>query len=345
MADEADLGRAGRPLRHTPFRFGLLAGFGALLAFVALLAVRHLASILAVLVAAAFFTIGLDRPVRLLTRRGLARGWAVTVVIVLLSLLVIGALALLLPKLVAQTSAFFAALPAYLRDLLPEGDSGLAAKFGAFLTPQNVAAVAGGLLGGAASLASAVFLGITTLMVTLFLLAAFEQVKTGAYRWVAASRRDRARKLGDAMMDKVGAYLAGAVTIAVCAATAALLWCLATGIPYPLMLALIVGIADMIPQVGATLGSIIVTLTALTVSLTLALLTLGFFIAYQGLENWVVYPRLMSRAVKISNLAAIVSALIGGALMGVLGVLLAVPVYASMQLLVREVVFPRQETL
>jgi predicted PurR-regulated permease PerM len=81
--------------------------------------------------------------------------------------------------------------------------------------------------------------------------------------------------------------------------------------------------------------------TAMTFGLAVA--TLAFFCAYQGLENWVVYPRVMSRAVKISNLAAIVAALLGGAVFGVLGVLLAVPVYASMQLLAREVLLPRQE--
>ena len=82
---------------------------------------------------------------------------------------------------------------------------------------------------------------------------------------------------------------------------------------------------------------------SLTVSVPLALGSLAFFCAYQGLENWLIYPRLMSRAVKITNLGAIVCALVGFAMLGVLGVLLAVPAYASAQLVVRAVVFPRQD--
>jgi predicted PurR-regulated permease PerM len=75
----------------------------------------------------------------------------------------------------------------------------------------------------------------------------------------------------------------------------------------------------------------------------LAIVVLIFFCLYQGGENWVIYPRVMSRAVKISNLAAIVAAMAGWALFGVLGVLIAVPAYGSLQLLVQEVLIPRQE--
>lgn len=323
-----------------PFRFGLMAGAGALVAFVGYLAVRQVGTVLAMLLAALFFAIGLDRPVNSLMRKGMTRGWAVAVLVVGLNILACGGLALVVPKLAQQTSAFFAALPGYLQ----EADSDLTGRLSALITPENIARLATGALGGAASLAGALFLGITTLMVTLFLLGSLNRVKDGAYRFVVSSRRDRVRVLGDAMMDKVGAYLTGAVMIASCAAIATLLWCLLTGVPYAMMLAVVVGVCDMIPQIGATIGSIVVTLVALTVSLPLALFTLLFFIAYQGVENWVVYPRMMSRAVKISNLAAIVSALIGGALLGVLGVLIAVPAYASVQMLAREVVFPRQDS-
>ena len=180
-------------------------------------------------------------------------------------------------------------------------------------------------------------------MLTVFVLAGLPRIRAGGYRLIVRSRRDRVVALVDAVQDKVGAYLIGAVAVAFCAGVAAFLWSWLAGVSYPLLMALAVGLFDLIPQIGATIGSTIVILMALSTSVGLAVATLAFFCAYQGLENWVIYPRVMSRAVKISNLAAIVAAMLGWSLFGVLGVLLAVPAYASIQLLVREVVHPRQE--
>lgn len=311
-----------------PFRYGLFAGIGALLAFTAFLGLGRLSTILTMLVAATFFTLGLERPLRALTRRGMRRGTAVTLLSAAVLVVIVGLIVVVVPKLAHQMHAFLSGLP-----------SNEATKV---LTPHNVAAFATGVLGAIVSVGGAIFFGLTTIALTLFLLGGWTRVLDGAYRFIPASRRDRVRQLGDAMMDKVGAYIVGALTIAVCAATATFLWSWLTGVPYPLVMAVVVGFFDLIPQVGATLGSTVVILTALTVSLPLALATLVFFCAYQGVENWVTYPRLMSRAVKITNLAAITSAMVGGALYGILGILIAVPLYAGLQLLVREVVFPRQ---
>src|SRR5262249_2712491 len=120
-------------------------------------------------------------------------------------------------------------------------------------------------------------------------------------------------------------------------------WCFFTGVPFPLVMALIVAFFDLIPQIGATIASILVTLCGLSVSLGLGLSTLAFFCVYQAAENWFFYPRLMGRAVEITALGALTSAMIGAALLGVLGVIIAVPLYASASLIVREVVFPRQD--
>ncbi len=313
------------------FRFGLLGGLGALLAFTVFLGLGRLSTIITMLVAATFFTLGLERPLRALTQRGMRRGTAVALLSTIVLVLVVSVTVLVVPKLAHQ-----------IHDLLSGLPRNEATKV---LTPHNIATLATGLLGAIVSVGGAIFFGLTTIALTLFLLGGWTRVLDGAYRFVPATRRDRVRRLGDAMMDKVGAHIVGALTIAACAATAAFLWSWLTGVPYPLVMAAVVGFFDLIPQVGATLGSTIVILTALTVSLPLALATLVFFCAYQGLENWVTYPRLMSRAVKITNLAAITSAMVGGALYGILGILIAVPLYAGLQLLVREVVFPRQDSL
>ena len=263
---------------------------------------------------------------------------------------VCGALALALPPLVDQVNAFFTELPDKLHRALDHGglgglshDTGFESKLSGAVTPGNVAKLATGLLTGAASLVGGIAIVGTTAILTLFVTASLDRIRAGAYRLVVASRRDRVSRLADAIQERVGGYLVGAFGIAAIAGIAALLWSLVAGVPYPVLMALVVAFFDLIPQIGATIGSTVVIVVALSSSIGLAVATLIFFCSYQGLENWVIFPRVMSRAVKISNLAAIVAAMVGWALFGVLGVLVAVPAYGSVQLLVQEVLLPRQE--
>jgi predicted PurR-regulated permease PerM len=342
---EPGYGEPGRWVRGSPFLFGLFAGAGVLVAIVAFAGVRRSGTVLLMLVAAAYFAIGLDIPVAAMVRRGLRRGVAVGLIGLAALAVVVTVLAVGVPSLVGQLDAFFDELPDQLARIQAHtgvGD-GVTDRVVGTVTPANVAAVAVGIISGASTLLGAVFVGITTALLTLFVLAALDRLRAGGYRLVVASRRERVRALAEGVQDRVGGYLVGAVGIAFVAGTAAFVWCVAVGVPYPLLMSIVVALFDLIPQIGATIGSTIVILAALTQSIGLAVATLVFFCCYQGLENWVIYPRVMSRAVSISNLAAIVAAMVGWAVLGVLGVLLAVPAYASVQLLVREVVFPRQD--
>ncbi|MGH2602864.1 MAG: AI-2E family transporter, partial [Dehalococcoidia bacterium] len=146
------------------------------------------------------------------------------------------------------------------------------------------------------------------------------------------------------ILAKVGGYMVGSLALAALAGATSLVFLLITGIPYALALAFVVAIFDLIPQVGATLGAIVLTLVGLTVSVPVAIAALIFFILYQQLENWVIYPRVMRRTTAVSDLAAILGVLLGATLLGVVGVLIAIPATAAIQLIVREVVFPRQNT-
>jgi len=192
-------------------------------------------------------------------------------------------------------------------------------------------------------LAGIVFKGLTILILTLYFLSSFNTIKHTAYRLVPRSRRARFSLIGDEILGRVGGYVAGAVVVALIAGISTLVWTSSLGIPYPLALALIVAITDVIPLIGATLGAVIVTAVAFFVSLPVGIATGIFFIVYQQLENYFVYPRVMSRSVDVNPAAAIVGALIGGTLLGFVGALLAVPATAAIQLILREVLVPRQD--
>ena len=118
------------------------------------------------------------------------------------------------------------------------------------------------------------------------------------------------------------------------------LWMLAFGIPYPILLGLLVALLDLIPVIGSTVGGAIVSLLALTVSLPVAIATLAFYIAYRLAEDYLLVPRIMGSAVKVPAVASVVAVLVGGALPGI-SALVAIPVAAALRLLLHEVAFRR----
>jgi predicted PurR-regulated permease PerM len=116
------------------------------------------------------------------------------------------------------------------------------------------------------------------------------------------------------------------------------------GLAYPFALAVVVAVCDLIPQIGATLGAVIVSLVGFASSLTDGIVCVVFFIIYQQVENYLIYPAVMRRSVKVSDVAAVVAALLGVALFGVVGALVAIPMVAAVQLIMREVLVPAQES-
>jgi predicted PurR-regulated permease PerM len=113
---------------------------------------------------------------------------------------------------------------------------------------------------------------------------------------------------------------------------------------FAVALALVVALLDVIPMIGATIGAIIVCGIAFATDVTTGLICVVFYIAYQQLENYVIYPKVMARTVAIPGAVTVIAALIGASLLGVVGALLAIPTAASILLLLREVWVPRQDT-
>jgi predicted PurR-regulated permease PerM len=343
-------GRPGRPFTRSPFVVGLLGGLGLALAYVIFLLAQDALRILILVFIAAFFAVGLNPAVVRLRKLGLPRGLAVAAVGLGVVLLACGGLLALVPPIVTQTSALVDNLPGYLNDLqnnptirdLNERYD-VVDRARSVATPENMNRVATGVLGGLPAVFGAIFNVLTVAVLTIYFMAAFDRLKHNAYQLVPASRRERVQLLGDEILTKVGAYMAGALAIALIAGASTFLFLLIVGVAYPFALAVVVAVCDLIPQVGATIGSIVATLIAFATSgLVVGIACLVFFIAYQQLENFFIYPRIMARAVKVSDLAALVAVLVGATLLGIVGALIAIPAVAAVQLIGREVLVPRQ---
>jgi predicted PurR-regulated permease PerM len=199
------------------------------------------------------------------------------------------------------------------------------------------------VLGGAQLVFGTVFRVLTVFVLTLYFMVAFNRIKAGAYRLVPASRRERVARLGDEILGKVGAYMVGALAIALLAGTTTFIFLLILGVAYPFALAFVVAICDLIPQIGATIGAVVVSIVGLATSFPVGIACIVFFVIYQQLENYVIYPKVMRRSVQVSDVATIVAALLGVSLLGVIGALIAIPAVAAIQLIGREVLLPRQE--
>ncbi|GIF48736.1 putative PurR-regulated permease PerM [Asanoa ferruginea] len=348
--DESPFGQPGRPFRRSPFLLGLFGGLGLVLAYASYLAVRNAFSILILIFIALFLAIGLNPAVVRLRKWGVPRGGAVTIVALALVLVLGGAIGALVPPLVTQVGDFIAAAPGYIETLQRNatindlvGQFDLVERAKSLASPETFSRALGGVFGGAKLIFGTLFQVLTVLVLTIYFMASFDKMKSAAYALVPRSRRGRVQLLTDEILAKVGAYIVGALAIAVLAGISAFVFAMIVGLAYPFALAVVVAVCDLIPQIGATIGAVIVTVVAFADSLTIGIAAAVFFLVYQQVENYLIYPKVMRKSVKVSDVAAIVAALVGVGLFGVLGALVAIPAVAAVQLIVREVVMPRQE--
>lgn len=344
--------RPGRPLRRShPYYVGFVGGLGLILAYYLAEALVSLTSVIELIVVALFLAVGLNPFVERLTARGMKRRWAVLIVAGSCLLLFAGFATAIAQPLAQQTSSLIASLPDHLQHLQQNATvRRIDAKYNIVGKLQNLLSqadtakmIAGGILGFGEFLVSSVFKAFTVLVLTIYFLGSLPSIRQSAYQLVPASRRTRVGALADGVLTRVGGYVSGAVTVAALAGLAAYLMLAVMNVPYMLPLALLIALTDFVPLVGATIGALIVTLVVLIDSPVKAVVAAIFFIVYQQFENFVIYPKVMARSVDVPPMIAVIAALIGAALLGVVGALLAIPLSAGVIYIVREVLLPRQD--
>ncbi len=352
VSKEQPFGKLGPPTsKSSPYRMGLLAGLGLLTAYGLVKSLAAVQSVLILLLISGFLAVGLNPVVEFFERRGIRRGRAVAIVAVIVLLAFTGFLFAIVPPIIDQSSQFVNEAPNYLDDLRRNPTvADLDNRFHfikqakAFLdSPGSATTALGGVLGVGKFVFSALFAVITVLTLTLYFMSSLPTMKAAAYRAVPRSRRARVGLLTDDILERVGGYVAGALTIALFAGVSSFLILLVTGVSYPGALSLLVLVTDLVPVVGATIGAIVVTAVAFTQDVRTGIIVAVFYLIYQQVENYILYPRIMKRSVDVSPVVTVVAVLIGGGLLGVVGALLAIPIAAAIQLILVEVVIPRQD--
>lgn len=346
-------GEPGPPFdRKSPFYVGFVGGLGLLLAYWLFQALIGIGSVLMLVVVAFFLAAGLNPAVEFLESRGVRRAWACAVVIVaalgMLALFIVA----IVPVIADQIRTLTDNVPVWLDELeenkqvqeLNE-EYQIVDRAKDFVTDgQFISTLFGGALGFGLKLVSAVFNAFIIVVLTLYFLASLKTTTHAIYRLAPASRRERVEKLGDKVIHNIGGYVSGAFVVALCAGITSLVFLWFTEVrEYAVALAFVVAVLDVIPMIGATLGAVVVSAIAFATDVKSGIAAVIFYVIYQQIENYVIYPRVMGRTVELPGAVIVIAALVGTALLGVVGALLAIPAAAAVLLVVREVVVKQQD--
>ncbi|GAB4008039.1 AI-2E family transporter [Nocardioides ultimimeridianus] len=350
---EPAYGVLGKPFdRRSPFFVGFVGALGALLAFALYNMVLGTGSVLIMILVAFFLAAGLNPSVEFLERHRFRRSAAVATVIVIALVVVALFLVAIVPVITDQVQALSTNIPHWLDELERNkqvqkinDDYDVIDKIKNFVSSGDfVSALFGGALGFGLKIISALFNAFIIIVLTLYFLASLKTTTHAIYQLAPASRRRRVELLGDKVIANIGGYVSGAFVVAVCAGLSSLVFLTFTGISqYAVALAFVVAILDVIPMIGATIGAVVVCAIAFATDVGSGIACVIFYIAYQQVENYLIYPNVMKRSVDVPGAVTVVAALIGAALLGVVGALIAIPVAAAILLLFREMVVKQQD--
>jgi predicted PurR-regulated permease PerM len=308
-----------------------------------------------VTVASLLIAVALDRPVQGLERRGVPRWLGITLVMLAVVGAIAGVALVLVPPAVAQVGQLVENAPTLVAKLretapfqfvqhhVPLGDiiANERSRFPSLARElvDPVLAFVRGILAGAAEL-------VTVLFVVLFMLASGRQLVWAALAQARPENRARYASVLTQVYRSLGGYIGGMLLLVVTNALFAGAFLAVIRVPYFLPLAVMSGIASMIPYVGAVLvGTVLSAVAWVNNGMWTGVFTICYYIAYQQFENHVVGPLVYRRTVHLNPLVILIAALFMTELGGIPGALVAVPLAASVQIVLREILRARQERL
>jgi len=303
------------------------------------------------LLIAAFLAVALSPPVNWLNRR-MKRGLAIALVYLGLLLVPVLLIALIVPPLITEANNFADNVPRYaddvteyvqknkrLREINEDYDITSKLEEEASKLPSRLGGAAGTLRDIGFGIVNSLFALLTILVMTAFLLGSGRRWTDAFINSRPAHQRERLRRSRDNMASAVGGYMAGALTIAMIAGIATYIVLLILGVPFRGPLAVIAGLFSLIPLVGATVAAVLIGIVTLFEDFPTATIIWAIWaVVYQQLENHLIQPQIQKRTVNVHPFLTIVAVLFGGTLLGVMGAIVAIPVAASIQILLREYV-------
>jgi predicted PurR-regulated permease PerM len=332
--------------RWPPMSYWVRVTATAWLTLYVLAAANSVLNILILVLIAAVLAIGLDPAVRRLVATDMRRGVAVALIFLAFAAFIFLFGLLVVPPLAHQVTGLANDVPGYAQNLSSRNDwigsyfreHDVTTTVQNFIEtlPERIRGSFHTILGVAGRVGSLLFNIVTVAILTIYFMLSLPSMRSTIALVFPTSRRDRAARVIDRSLEKIGGYVYGNVITSLICGVMALVALLIMGVPFAVPLAIWAGLADLIPAVGSYLGAIPAILVAFFVSPVRGLITLAYFVGYQQFENYVLVPRVMKNAVNLSPAAVIISTLIGGSLFGFAGALLALPVAATVKVVIFE---------
>ncbi|GAA1703751.1 AI-2E family transporter [Microbacterium sediminicola] len=339
-----------------PFAVGFFLVLGGLVAILLGLAVTNLATIIIYISFALFVALGLDPIVRALERRKITRTWGMVIVYSGFLLVIAGVMLLIMPTVVAQVAQFIKDIPQMINDFEKTDmyawlQTNMGDQIGNILTevenyilnPANIATIGGGVLAVGMSIATGISGGVIIIVLSLYFLATLGVIKSSFVRLTPARVRPKVADMTEQITSSIGGYLMGMVILAFFNSVVAFFLHLFLGLPFPALMAVLAFCITLIPLIGPVLYWGIATVIALFTDPVTALIFAILYLIYMQIEAYILTPRVMNRAVSVPGSLVVIGALVGGTLLGLLGALVAIPITASILLIIQQVVIPRQD--
>jgi predicted PurR-regulated permease PerM len=352
-----------------PFRTALVATLGVGVGILLITGVQTLSTVLLYIGTALFLSLGLDPVVSWFERRGLPRWAALLITFAILAGIGAGLVLMVVPILTGQIAVLVTQLQQLVQSAI-DGDWNPVSATEDWLSetfPYLQADVAlgyvsdwwtsldfaeilpnigTGLLSVGAGLVAFVTGAIIVTILTIYFTASMHSLKRSVYQLVPASKREQFVGLSDQITASVGYYVMGQVSLGAINGILSAVFLTIIEAPFPAVLAVVAFFFSLIPLVGTLTGSTIIVLACLGLASPLtALVALIWYLVYMQVEAYFVSPKIMSRAVSVPGAVVVIAALAGGSLLGLLGALIAIPVAASILIIYRQVVIPRQNEL
>ncbi|HEX4443287.1 MAG TPA: AI-2E family transporter [Galbitalea sp.] len=348
------------------FRLGLFGGLGVIVAIAIGAAVGSLSTILTYVGAALFLALGLDPLVSFLARHGWPRVLAIITVLVALLAAFAGLVFALIPVIIDQVSKLIKVVQ---KDFLPSITKGtfwsnvqhnypwldvktVESSYNAFVKGLNVSTIFGGLFSTGVVIASGLAGAVVIFILTLYFVSSLGTIKRGLYQLVPASKRPGFIDIAEQITEAVGKYVMGQGALGLTNGILSFLFLQLIfplfGIPvdYALLLAFIALLGSLIPLVGTISAAVVITLGVWAFNGYPSVLVVAiYYLIYMQVEAYVISPRIMRTAVSVPGVVVVIAALAGGTLLGVLGALVAIPIAASILLIIKQVIIPRQNEL
>lgn len=362
MRGDAPNDRSRRPrlrlvLPARPVLSGFSVAVGVLLAIALAATIAGISTVLISIFLGMFLALGLDPAVRALERRGTTRAAGVAIVAVIFLGVVAVILVVLIPATVRQITAAIEAAPetieameasAWYRTLEANLGVDLSAAvtegLRSLTTLSSFLAISGGVLKAGFGVIGAVSSFVLVVVLTLYFVASLTSIKEAVANLVPQYRRARFTALLEEITQSVGGVVAGGVTLSAINALVVLVIQLAVGSSIPAVMAIVAFFITLVPMIGSLVFLLIGGVATLFVSPIAALVFVVAYLVYIQIEAYVVTPRIMGRAASVPGVLVIIGAMIGATLLGLLGALVAIPLTASILIVIRKVWIPRQNS-